>query len=325
MLQINCNTRHSQKYTDGAIPLPGKIIVSRRNSDCNLYFNNTITAKDSFYTSDTDSSNQYINHWLNTKDFIVATTRTKDLKRYITRTDILLIDTAGIIVDTIFSTNYGMRADPEFASSDDRYLALSLSIDSLNEEDPIARLAPWVSLVIWDMENKKEVARVDNVCQAPSFWIWEYPWLKNQYKLLYNITQGPSFVLDGIQSNTSENQVKGIYIFDVPSAKSTLIVPEGENGIASPVSNKIAYVMGKEIKTIDLDTGQERVIFEIDEELKLFDLHWTPDGTCLYFAYGNVPDIGIRRITHEKLINVNTLEEQPFSNKKLGFKSYTWK
>ena len=117
----------------------------------------------------------------------------------------------------------------------------------------------------------------------------------------------------------------GIYVYDLETDEHTLLVPDGRFAIASPNSNKIAFMKEKSIWVLNLDDSTEMMLYQFRPKEKVPNMHWTPDGKYIYVVSFNYYGVSDLFTSGEKLIEVSTGREVSFKKISHGFNPYTWK
>lgn len=322
---INWLLIHSCTMIESGGPLPGKIAVRKLMEDeCFIYVDSDVS-KSSFKVRK-DKEVQYSGFtWLNKKDAFIGTEVIDRSNRNKHRSNIAQFDLSGKLIDRIYEAEKGELAWPSYSSWDDKYL-LFTTHRIADSAHPFEGLTPMLSLMIMELDQKKVIKRIDSIGRSPNFKIEESPWLYEGYQFVYSLDGGTKLRLEGQEEliNPVED-TEGIYLFDVLTGKRKLLVPGGRSAIASPTSNQIAYEKDNSIRVLDLNTHQEKKIYEYSSKSNVQGTHWTPDGKCIYLVYKY--SWGLSDLFHmgEKLIEVSTGKEIAFKSIKHGYDIYTWK
>lgn len=263
--------------------------------------------------------------WFNTQDTFIGSENI-DAKETINKScNIVASDTSGEILQRLYIAKRGELAWGLFLSRDDKYLLFTTHYLQDPEVYPFEGLAPMQNLNIMDLKSKEVVIKIDSIGRAPNFNVKESPWLIGGYKFVYSLSDRTSYTLEGGEAiNPTEEDEKGIYIFDMLTKQSEIIVNYGYGAIASPTQNKIAFETETSVVVKNLSNGKEKVIYKFDNDDRIFGLHWTPDGKSIYFAFKE-KTIGGMFSSGEKLINHETGEEVDFVKFGLGFRRYSWR
>jgi len=317
--------------TKTKVILQGKILTSNSQKHLYLYYENSDTAKLSFKNEpwkDNDT-NYSISAWFNTKDTLVGNEYVPASNKIDNRSNIVSFDLSGKITDRIYEAEKGEIAWPYYPSQDDKYLIFSSERNLDPEIYPLEGLNPMIALGIIDLRQKEVIIKIDSFGRKSNIQIKESPWLQEGHRFVYSIGGGMQFEMDGEEQLTepSDNE-DGVYIFDVTTSKSSLLIPGGFSAIASPIANRIAYEKDNCIIVRDLNNNKEKIIYKYKSNETILNKHWTPDGKYVFISYLSRSSLGeMFKTSDEKLIKVSSGEELEF--KKIGFMqygaSYTWK
>lgn len=318
---------HSCNMITSGDPLPGKIVVSKSQEREYFIYVDSDTPKSSFKFKNDKDADYSCWQWLNTNDTFVGTECINGLTPREYRCNIVQFDLSGKITGRIYEAEKGELAAPKNSSWDDKYLLFTSEKLADPIKYPFEGLAPMVSLAVMDLEQKKVVVKLDSAGRFPNLWIAESPWLHEGYQFVYSINGGTKFKLEGKEELINPVETtEGVYLFDVLSGESKLLVAGGHSAIVSPTSDKIAYEKNNSIIVLDLKTKKGKIIYTNSSKEKLRGTHWTPDGKSIYFAYTNYSGIAeIFNSNGEKLIDASTGKEKSFRKIGHGFQSFTWK
>lgn len=326
-LFLLCLLSCSNSMTKTAITLPGKILTFRTTQE-DFYYDNSDTPRLSFKIRD-DKDFVYSGlAWFNTKDAFVGNEYVTAPSRMENRSNIVSFDLSGKITDRIYEAEKGEIAWAYYPSRDDKYLIFTTKGYVNGELNPIESLNPKVSLGILDIVKKKTIIKLDSLARESDLQIEESPWLQDGYRFVYSIGGGMQFVMAGEEQPINPSKVEeGLYIFDVATGKSSLLIPGGLSAIASPTQNSIAYEKDHCVIVRDLGNNKEHIIYKYKQNETILSKHWTPDGKFIYISYLSRSPLGeLFKTTESKLIDASTGEEIPF--KEIGMiygSTYTWK
>ncbi|RYE54678.1 MAG: hypothetical protein EOP48_11770 [Sphingobacteriales bacterium] len=296
------------------------------NDTCFVY-DHSDSAKLSFVTRDDDSFIYGGLAWYNTRDAFVGDEYAASSET-VGKTNIVSFDLSGKIIDRIYEAEYGERALACYPSRDDKYLIFTSEKTLGQGSSPLESLAPMVALGIIDLSKKEVIVRIDSFGRLPNIKIKESPWLQSGYRFVYSMDGTTQFILEGEEQPINPLATKaGVYIFDVASSKSSLLVPDGFSPIASPVSNQIAYEKDHCVIVRDFSNNTERVLYKYKSNEKLLSKHWAPDGKAIFISYLSSSQLGeMFKTSGSKLIDVVTGDEFPFKHIGMMYgSSYTWK
>lgn len=327
-----CLISCSNSMTKKEITLQGKILTYNFQKYVYSYYENSDTAKLSFkqeYRKDKDT-NYSVKAWLNTKDAFVGIEHIAASRTMYSRTNIVSFDLSGKITDRIYEAEKGEKAGVCYPSRDDKYLIFTSERWDLDHTIyPLEAFAPMVALGIIDLEQKKVIIKIDSFGRLPNLKIKESPWLQDGYRFVYSMDGATQFILEGEEQPINPLETKGgVYIFDVATGKSSLLIPDGFSAIASPVNNHIAYEKDNCVIVRNLDNNKEHTIYKYKSNETILSKHWTPDGKSIFISYLSHSPLGeMFKTSGDKLIDVSTGEEIPF--KRVGGMyygaTYTWK
>lgn len=304
-------------------PLKGRIAVYNYQSKQYSIYINSDTPSISF-----NLVNQFGGiYWLNSSEgFLGYENFLLGLTREEKRCDIVLFDSLGSLSERVYESKNGEFAWPLYTSRNDKYLLFTTHHLADPKKYPFEGLTPMLSLSIMDLEEKKIIHEIDSIGRSPNFKVAESPWLYSGYRFVYSIDGKTQLQLEGEEKEINPvTSSEGVYIFDLASRKKKLLVPGAHTAIASPIKDQLAYQKDNTITVLDLNTNEEKVIYEHSPKEQVLGMHWTPDGEHIYFAYKHRLGIGDRFTSGEKLININTQEEKPFKKIGHGFGIYSWR
>ena len=277
LIMGSCN-----KETAGDILLQGKIIVPTMEDEFTIYVNSDTPTSSFKFAKKQNVEFSGVN-WLNRKDALIGTESIAGFTSIEERCNIVEFDMSGNVTSRIYEAAKGELAWPEHSSWDDRYFIFTTHNNADPHIYPFEALAPMVSLVIMDLKQKKVITKIDSVGRMPNFKIEESPWLKNGYRFVFSTDGETQFKVKGDQQLINPTKgIKGIYMYDVVSNVSTLLVPGARSAIASPAKDEIAYQKDDAIRVMDLTSGREKIVYAIDSKETLRGMHWTPDGKYIY-------------------------------------------
>lgn len=315
----------SCSITDSGEPLPGKIaICDVAKHEC-FIFNNSNVSVSSFQLQNEHEIELSGVTWLKSEDSFWGIEIVHGITPMEDKCNIVKLGIDGKVVERIYDAQKGEFAWPGFSSNDDRYLLFTTHRKHDPEKYPFEGLAPLVSLNVMDIEQHKVIVTIDSIGRIPNLKIEESPWLYQGSSFVYSIDSETKLRLSGADGELNPaGHKQGIYLFSLSSRDCKLLVKDGHTAIASPTSNAIAFQKDNSLRVLDLETNQERSIYEFGPKQRLYGVHWTPDGKSIYFAFRE--DVTSKSpLTGEKLIDVASGVEVPLSKMGLGFKSFTWK
>ena len=317
---ISCHMENS------GIPLPGKIAVEdNTNHTCVIYIDSS-NGKTAFKIRN-DQEVRYSGFtWLNKEDNFLGAESMPGLSRSDYKSNIAKFDLSGRIIERIYEAQNGEIAWLGYPSRNDKYLIFTTHRIVDPNLYPFEGLAPMLSLKIMDINEKKVFKIIDSIGRSPNFKLQESPWLNDGNRFVYSMSAENELMSGGKAINPLEEVLTGVYVYDLTTDQKTLLVPGGRLAIASPISNQVAYVKDNSIRVLNLNTKEERTVYQLGSKEKVPNIHWTPDGEFIYLAYfdyffglSDFPTSG------EKLIEVNSGNEIAFKKIGQGLGTYTWK
>jgi hypothetical protein len=319
LIVVSCNMKSQNTI------LPGKIAVRGIMSDeCKIYVdsnNASIT-----FNLRNDKEGQYNGFtWLNSEDYFLGSETILGISREDYKTNIAKFDLSGKLIGRIYEAEKGELAWSAYTSRDDKYLLFTTHRLADPELYPFESLTPMLSLNVLDLNLRKIVKSIDSIGRSPNFELKESPWLVDGNHFVYSISSETKLMSEGKATNPLGKGLEGVYVYNVQTHENKLLVSGGSFAIACPVSNRIAYINARSINVMNLNDNSEKSVYEISSKEKIRNIHWTPDGKYIYVAFTRYWGISDWFHTGEKLIEVNTGKEIPFTSIKHGFQTYTWK
>lgn len=244
-------------------------------------------------------------NWTHTTDQLIGNAYKQSRKYGTVGGNILRFNREGIPIDTVYACPQYEIPGSHFLSYDDRLLAFTSHIrHPYNPKRPLAGLSEPGSLSVMDMATGKIIMRRDSLASYMQLWLDEWPWLPDNQRFVYSLTRNrftvkedPKFPPHGYNPLPVK---RGVYLFDIRTMRDTLLVENGINAVSSPVDNKVAFLLDRNIWIMDLNTQTMVRIYKHRYKERINDIHWTPDGKYIYargFTWLS---------TDEKLIDVKT-------------------
>lgn len=305
-------------------PLLGKITIIGGDS-CIIYMDSDTPHSSFKLKRDRNEVEYYVTNWLHTKDAFIGGEGLPGANYMDERSNIVVFDLAGKIIDRIYKAEKGEIACAWYTSWDDKYLIFT-SERNMNPDNPAFDDGYRVPLKIMDIKQKKVIGRIDSIYEFPNFLIEESPWLHGDgYRFLYSMNVHPNFK-DDEKSINPTGAAEGVYVFDVNTGKSNLLIPGGFSAAVSPVANRVVFERDYSIIVKDLNSNKEKTIYKYKSNEVIMSKHWTPDGRYVYLSCLNRSSISdVFNKSAEKLIEVSSGKEQSFKSIRMLYESYTWK
>ena len=299
--------------------MPGKIAIESMDHVCRIY-ENSDTVHSAFEIRDDRDVHYGDFSWLNTKDSLVGSEFFSGSAEGDKKANIAMFDIKGNILERMYESEKGVIAGLPFSSRNDRRLLFVIEKAGDSKKNPLEGLMRMNSIAVMDLQKKQVINMFENVGIMPSFEIDESPWLFDETRFVYSYTRPEG------KENDKTYDSSGVYICDIGKDQKRLLIPDGHYAICSPTSLDIAFIRGRSIWVMDLQTNKETMIYQGGRNERFRNMHWTPDGQSIYLAYFD--DYIFSFFTSgEKLIETSTKKDIPFKKIELGFKlySYTWK
>lgn len=305
------------------IMLPGKISIESSQGICSIYDNS-----DKVNIEFRLEENKQFWHssllWLHKEDAFVGIEGLKREPGITYQSNVVLFDSSGNLVERIYESKEGEIAGYAYPSRNDKKLMFLLESMGDIKLNPLEGLNRQQSLVIMDFEQRKVLKRIENFGSSMSIEINESPWLYDEDRLVYTVSGNRKISNEGTDINSVAEGASGIYVYDLNTNQHKLLVPNGRFGICSPIGLQVGYIKDRSVWVLDLKDNTSKMIYEVESNQKITNIHWTPDGKYIYLAYFTNP--GTELFTNgERLIEISTSSEIPFKKIRHGFHPYTWK
>jgi hypothetical protein len=320
LILLNSCTMNQQNE----ISLPGKIAVSKSDRSVIIYDSNKVKVQ--FKLRDDEEVRYSGLRWMHLNDSFIGIEylQTKDGPIY--QGNVVRFDLKGKIIERIYESEEGELAANAYPTRDDKNLLITSERISNRQNNPLEGLSRKQSVLILDLKQKKVIKEIQNIGSSPSLQIEESPWMHEGNRFIYSLTSGRKIVSEGEVINPLDEGYAGVYIYDLTSDQKKLLITDAHFAIASPISNRIAYIKEGSIRVLDLDKNVEKIVYKFGVNDKVPNIHWTPDGKHIYFSYFHY-HLGLSDLftAGERLIEVNTGSEVLFTKIRNGFHPYTWR
>lgn len=303
------------------MPLPGKICV--KIGDTIYIYENSQKTGFKFKPQENKKVKYSGFKWMNTTDMFVGNEYIIDEKTGINQGNVVCFDFSGNIVKRIYESQDGEITGNTYLSKNDKRLLFTTERKGDIKLNPLEGLSRKKSIVVMDFNNKEVIKKIENVGVSPNFELHESPWVYDENRFIYSITGERKIIVEGVNINPIQEQ-PGIYVYDIATDQTKLLVPGARFAVCSPVDLRIAYIKDQSVWVMGLKDSTTKIVYKGSSKEKISNIHWTPDGKYIYIVY-------FVNYTHdffksgEKLIEVSTSKEVPFKKIGHGFNSYTWK
>lgn len=305
----------------GTFPLPGKIAVNF--DDSFFVYDNSTPTKIKFKIRKDENIIYSGFRWLNKSNCLIGIEYLQTSETGINQGNIACFDLSGNLVKRIYESVNGEIAGNAYLSRNDKRLLFTTVRKANIDINPLGGLNPVKSMVVVNFTNNKVIKEIKDVGTSLSFELHESPWLYDENRFIYSISGEKNVVLEG--KPLSENkELSGIFMYDLGTNVTKLLIPGALLGICSPVDLRIGYIKDHAIWVMNLKDNSAKRIYIFGARDRVVNLHWTPDGNFIYMAYykyNSVDDFE----PHQVLIETKTNMEIPFKSIDHGFQPYTWK
>jgi hypothetical protein len=304
------------------VVLQGKIAVVL-DSGCIIYdASNRSKIRFKIRNDDTLSYSGF--RWMNNTDMFIATEYFKTRITGISRGSIVRFDLSGKVAERIYDSEEGEIAWYGYLSRSDKRLLFTIQKKGNVNINPLEGLNRMHSALIMDYNNGQVIKKIENIGTSASFVLHESPWVYDEDRFIYNISAENRIIVEGTELNPVLENESGIYIYDLTKDHKKLLVSGAKFGICSPVDLNIGYLKDQSVWVLSLKDSSTRIVYKAKSEEKIRNIHWTPDGRCIYLVYTNYFDSNIFE-SGEKLVEVSTGKELSFKKIGHGYHPYSWK
>ena len=299
--------------------LPGKIAVNR-NDSMYIYDNsNIISARFKIKGEEFEYSGF---KWSNKEGGLIGIQYFNSVRKGTTRSSIVHFNILGQIGETIYESKEGEIAGHAYLSKNDNNLLFTIDKIGNSNVDELEGLNREKNVLLFDYKHKILSRKIENIGTSLNFDLRESPWLIDEHRFIFTISADKQLTIDSSTINLIKKDSLGIYIYDLKTNLKKLLVQNASFGICSPTNLSIAYIKDQSIKVLNLEENSTRIIYAVTPKDRIINIHWTPDGKCIYIAYYKNSVDGYER--EEKLIQVKDIKEKLFMKTGHGFQSYTW-
>lgn len=314
-----CSCFMSQKTTS----LPGKIAVKLGDT---TYIYNHLDKNIRKLKISTDNGKSYGGfRWVNNEEKFIAIEYFSTKTTGISRGSIVCLDISGNIIERLYEAQEGEIAGSSYLSRSDKQLLFTIEKKGDTKDNPIEGLIRQKTIIVMDFNERSIIKRIENIGTSLSFEICESPWLFDETKFIFSISDEKKIISEeNVALNSTQENIPGVYIYDMVTGHSKILIPKARLGICSPVENRISYFKNNAVWVMDLKDNSSKIVYKVGQKDRATNIHWTPDGKFIYLAFYNYNRQNDGRPI-EKLIDVKTGKEVPFNKLEHGFYPYTWK
>jgi len=302
--------------------LEGKILTKRLNNDtCTIY-----SGKDIFYFNlpKKPGYDYDIISWMNSKDLIIGAEYKKSPRNYTLKSDLIILSPQGELIEKLYETKPNEHVCYAFSSYSDSLLLLITRYDNKEKIDNLF-ISP-ITLIIFDLNKKIVIQRIEDFCSRINFELVESPWSPDENFIVYSILDKYNSILIEKNDNSIIQTKPGIYIYNIHNKSIQVISNNGHNAVWSPNNDFIAYMFENEIRLYNISDSNTKVLYEAESFERVKDMHWSPDGkyvfvTCPKYYNNN----NFLFDYNEKLIRIADGKQVNFHKISKGIVWYTWK
>ncbi|HQV75492.1 MAG TPA: hypothetical protein PLE78_08370 [Flavobacteriales bacterium] len=235
------------------------------------------------------------------------------------RCDLMEFDSLGEPKRVLYKAIGGELAWTEFSSWDDKFVLFTTHHLPDPSVQPFEGLMPMLALKVLDMTSGAVVHIIDSIGRPPSYQMNESPWLHDGHRFVWSIRHTTRLIDDDgdlFQHGSGRN---GIHMFDMRAGTVTLLVEGAKMAVVSPIKDILAYIKENKLCVFDMESSTETILFTFGESEQIRTVHWSPDGSAIFV--GSAKSHSIK----ERLIDVQTGKELPFTSIGMTNGTYSWK
>ena len=312
-------------------PLPGKIAVDKEFF-CEVFERNRRTSKFPIRPKRIDYSGKYDNHlfggflWLDSNR-LLATESIRVAHQGTVVSNLVVMNIDGEVIDTItdYPKHYYMGS--HFPTRSGRKILCTSTYNpppatsSPTHAEVTRRLNPIRTLFVLSYPEKERLFAAGDFMKEKGgmFRMDECPWSPDEERFVYSIQKEQLMLLHGKPVAGGDSVKSGSYIFDTKSGKDLVFIQGSYQAVWSPVADTIAYLKSSDLWLYDVAKNKHTLFVASTNELKLEDIHWSPEGTHLYVQ------CTLKGKRDEKLYDVGTKNEVVFKKPHIPSPYYTWK
>lgn len=240
----------------------------------------------------------------------------------ISRSDIVQMDFKGNIERIIYSALPNEINHPEYLSWNDQLLLLTAHLDSGTTSSPIDEITPIVSVYVLNMKTGIRSLILKDVGRIPNLQIAESPWLHDNRRFVWSIDNNPRLIdTHSAWKKISSGELNpGVYITDIVTGQSELLIPNGEIPAVCPTQDVIAFVYNNAVYLYDFITKGRNLIFRAPGTDMILKYFWSPDGKHLYIRFRSKNENN-----KHIMISLDSLEEMEVENINIFNTCDSWK
>lgn len=262
-------------------------------------------------------------HWASTTESFVGIEAHKNMIGRTVQGNVVRFDPNGEIIDTVYTAKENELTGDAYPSANDNKLLFTLEVDHYDPANPLDQFSRPTSIVVMDFKKKEIIKKIDNVGSSSRIEFNESPWFKDESRFIYDIRGDRKMTIEG-EDLIKDNNVAGVYMYNLNTNSLVLLIEGGQYGVVSPVADQVAYIKGKQIWIYDLAKKIKRAVYTPGDKEKVMHIHWAPNGEYIYLTNYNEFALGFF-VNDKKLIRADNGKEVLFNKEGIGAGSYTWR
>lgn len=300
--------------------LPGLIILDKYRSTEICIYQDSIQPYACFSEKGNDNLQYGGFTWLHTSNTLMGHALYNSGGYYAdVSCDLMEFDSLGEPKRVLYKAIGGELAWSEFSSWDDKFVLFTTHHLPDPSIQPFEGLMPMLALKVLDMTSGEVVHIIDSIGRPPSYQMNESPWLHDGHRFVWSIRHATKLIDDHGDIFPRGKSDNGVHIFDMRTGTVTLLIEEAEMAVVSPLRNVLAYVKKNKLCLFDMENSNETILFSFGASEQIHTAHWSPDGSAIFVGCAK------NRSIKERLIDVQTGQELPFTSIGMTTGTYSWK
>lgn len=308
----------------GTLQIQGKMAIfdtyyNNANPGCRMFFDGFSKRIE---LPNTTEKKYRSGNWLNNTNSLVCIESIKLNNNKTIRSDIVIIDTSGRIVEKIVISPNGNYISNVHPSPNDNLLLFLSETDKNDTTDFDAFLRP-ITLNIYNLITKEYVKKIAGFNKNCYLAFNENPWSPNEDRLVYTLSKRVKITVDGETLNNIDETNIGVYIFDLKEENNTRIYFQGQNAIWSPKGEKIAFTNKDTVLVYNISNKKVEPFYILPDNECLKSIHWTVDGESILILSLRRNNLISSGGYEERLVNLSSRKEVKL-NLQIGESRISW-